>query len=168
MASVELRMSFPDVASLEREIAQNLKHGRGFLPGVADAAVLSDGVLVLVHPEHGAELRLPVQIVMVSADGPARGTGVQLQPFNAAVQQQLTDFACSEPPSIADYAPAVAEPSEAEPSSSAKSASDEELDDAEQPEDELHAGPTAPMRNQRVPHRVTTYRARASKRSCAT
>lgn len=103
MASIELRMSFPSLAELERELGQNLKHGRAFLSEVADAGVLSDCVLVLVHPDSGAELKLPAQIVMVSGDGPMRGTGIEVRPFNASVHAQLEDFVDSPPPSAAAF-----------------------------------------------------------------
>ncbi len=101
MTSVELRMSFPSMAALERELEQNLKHGRAFLSEVADAGVLSDCMLVIVHPESGAELRLPAQIVMVSNDGPMRGTGIEVRPFNASVHEQLEEFVRTPPPPAA-------------------------------------------------------------------
>ncbi len=92
MASPELRMAFVDLPALEREIASNLKHGRAFLSEAADAQVLSDCWLVLVHPLHAAELRLPAQVVMVSASGPMTGTGIELRPFGPAVIEQLEAF----------------------------------------------------------------------------
>jgi hypothetical protein len=107
MAAIELRVTFADRATLQREIEQNLKHGRAFLSQVAQAPVLSDCVIVLVHPEHGAELRVPAQIVMVSADGPMQGTGVELRPFNPTVQGELAAFADTPTPSAAVELPPV-------------------------------------------------------------
>ncbi len=97
MAPVELRLSFPNLASLERELASNLKHGRAFLGEVADAEVLSDCMLLLVHPEHGTELRLPAQIVMVSREGAMRGTGIELRPFGSQVLVQIEEFIRAQP-----------------------------------------------------------------------
>ncbi|HEX7480399.1 MAG TPA: hypothetical protein VF331_21540 [Polyangiales bacterium] len=97
MAPLELRMSFPDLAAFERELAQNLTHGRALLPEAADLAVLSDCTLVLVHPEQGGELRLPAQVVMVSASGPICGTGIELRPFGPAVLAQIEAFARAQP-----------------------------------------------------------------------
>jgi hypothetical protein len=106
MVSVELRVEFADLAALQREIDQNLRHGRAFLAQVADASVLSDCTLVLVHPDHGAELRVPAQIVMIAADGPMRGTGIELRPFGPAVQAELAAFPTSAPPTAAKTIPA--------------------------------------------------------------
>ena len=65
----ELRMCFADGGSLASELEQNLRHSRAFLPGQHDIEVLSECVLVLVHPDHGAEFRLSAQVVMVSPSG---------------------------------------------------------------------------------------------------
>jgi hypothetical protein len=90
--TAELRMTFADLGALEREIAQNLRHGRAFSSDVADVTVLSDCVLVLVHPLHAGELRLPAYVVMLSADGPMRGTGIELRPWSPSVLAQLEAF----------------------------------------------------------------------------
>lgn len=92
MSLPELRMTFSDLAALEREIAQNLKHGRAFLLDAADVPVLSDCALVLVHPTHGAELRLAAYVVMVSTDGPMKGTGLEMRPWGAAQLAEVEAF----------------------------------------------------------------------------
>jgi len=59
-------------------------------------------VLVIIHPLHGAELRLPAQIVMVNSDGPMRGTGIALRAFGANDVTQVESFARNlEPPYVA-------------------------------------------------------------------
>jgi hypothetical protein len=90
----EFRLAFADVGALQREIASNIRYGRVFLQDVVvDAPVLSEGVLVLVHPLHGRELRLSAQIVMVNADGPMRGSGLALRAFVASEVGRLEAFA---------------------------------------------------------------------------
>lgn len=96
-------MCFASRAELEREIAQNLRLGRAFVAGASDIEVLSECVLVLVHPEHGAELRLSAQVVMVNANPPC-GMGVALTALGPEAQAQLTAF-----PDAPGPAPAMAE-----------------------------------------------------------
>jgi hypothetical protein len=115
MAPPELRMAFVDLPALEREIASNLKHGRAFLGQAADVQVLSDCCLVLVHPLHGAQLRLPAQVVMVSASGPMCGTGIELRPFGPAVIEQLEAFVHAPADEAADDGSAETEASVAAP-----------------------------------------------------
>jgi hypothetical protein len=95
-------MSFSDLGAFEREITANIRYGRVFLSEVIDAPVLSEGVLVIIHPLHGAELRLPAQIVMVNSEGPMRGTGIALRAFGANDVSQVESFARNlEPPYVA-------------------------------------------------------------------
>lgn len=108
MSLPELRMTFSDLAALEREIATNLKHGRAFLLDAADVQVLSDCVLVLVHPAHGAELHLSAYVVMVSADGPMKGTGLEMRPWGAAQLAEVEAFAHAPAPVTATTEPASA------------------------------------------------------------
>jgi hypothetical protein len=97
MQPPELRMCFADRAELEREIAQNLRLGRAYVAGASDIEVLSECTLVLVHPEHGAELRLSAQVVMVNAQPPC-GMGVALGALGPEVQAQLAAFAAAPAP----------------------------------------------------------------------
>jgi hypothetical protein len=90
----EVRMSFPDRAALEREVEQNLRLGRAFLARPSELAVLSECALVLVHPEHGQELRLFAQVVMVLESGPMCGVGFQVRGCDA---EQLARFVGSAP-----------------------------------------------------------------------
>ncbi|HKP64076.1 MAG TPA: hypothetical protein VJV78_45385 [Polyangiales bacterium] len=87
-----LRLSFSDLGELEREIANNLRYGRLFVGQVVDAPVLTEGVLVIVHPLDGRELRLPAQVVMVNAEGPMRGTGLALRGFGPGDVEKLALF----------------------------------------------------------------------------
>lgn len=87
-----LRLSFPDQGALEREIATNIRYGRLFVGHVIDLPVLSEGVLVIVHPVHGRELHLLAQIVMVNTDGPMRGTGLALRSFGPDEAERVTAF----------------------------------------------------------------------------
>jgi Tfp pilus assembly protein PilZ len=95
MALPEVRMSFPDRAALERELDQNLRHGRAFLNQASDVPVLSECVLVLVHPEHAQELRVAAQVVMVNPSGPMCGIGLALRSFGPDEIQRVQEFASS-------------------------------------------------------------------------
>ncbi|HKU43853.1 MAG TPA: hypothetical protein VJR89_37090 [Polyangiales bacterium] len=88
-----LRLSFSDLGAFEREIATNLRYGRLFVSDVLDAPVLSEGMLVLVHPVDGSELHLAAQIVMVNSDGPMRGTGLALRSFGPTDVERVMAFA---------------------------------------------------------------------------
>jgi hypothetical protein len=90
-------MSFPDRAALERELDQNLQHGRAFLNHAIDVPVLSECVLVLVHPEHDLELRLSAQVVMVNPSGPMCGMGIALRSFGPDDIVRVRDFAHAAP-----------------------------------------------------------------------
>src|SRR5262245_15815117 len=85
----ELRMCFADGGSLARELEQNLRHGRAFLSGQYAIEVLSECVLVLVHPDHGAEFRLSAQVVMVNASG----AGIALRALTNDELTKLVAFA---------------------------------------------------------------------------
>jgi hypothetical protein len=89
----EVRMSFPDRASLERELDQNLRHGRAFVPCVSNVPVLSECMLVLVHPAHDRELRLAAQVVMVNESGPMCGVGIALRSFSPEDFSRVEQFA---------------------------------------------------------------------------
>jgi hypothetical protein len=95
MALPEVRMTFCDGVALTRELDQNIRHGRAFLTLASDVPVLSECVLVLVHPEHGAELRLAAQVVMVNASGPMCGMGLALRDFGTHQISQVEQFAAS-------------------------------------------------------------------------
>jgi hypothetical protein len=126
----ELRMSFADRALLRTEVEQSLRCGRAFLSQPSPLPVLSDCVLVLVHPEHGGELRLPAQVVMANE----HGTGLSLTTLSAQHLSDLNAFADSPPPTAADptLTDAVAETPAAAPESTAAQAADE----AQAPEDD--------------------------------
>jgi hypothetical protein len=100
----ELRMSFADRALLTVEVEQSLRCGRAFLSQPSPVPVLTDCVLVLVHPEHGGELRLPAQVVMANE----HGTGLSLTTLTAQHLSELNAFADSSlpPTAAADAAPA--------------------------------------------------------------
>src|SRR5438128_126736 len=88
-----VRLTFPDRGALEREIATNLRYGQVFVSELLKFPVLTDGVIVIVHPVSQRELRLPAQIVMVKRDGAQRGTGLALRAFGRAELEQLEAFA---------------------------------------------------------------------------
>jgi hypothetical protein len=96
----EVRMSFPDRAALERDVEENLRLGRAFLPCRSELAVLSECTLVLVHPEHGQELRLFAQVVMVNESGPMCGIGIALRGFGAEQLDRLDHFVRTAPEPI--------------------------------------------------------------------
>lgn len=99
----ELRMTFADRALLAQEIEQSLRCGRAFMNQASPLPVLSDCTLVLVHPEHGGELRLPAQVVMANE----HGTGLSLTTLSAQQMAELLGFADAPPPP-----PAAAVPSQ--------------------------------------------------------
>lgn len=84
-------MSFADRAGLAAEITGSLRCGRAFLREPAEIPVLSDCVLVLVHPDHGGELRVAAQVVMVND----HGTGLALRALGADDLSALDAFAAS-------------------------------------------------------------------------
>ena len=92
MARPDLRMSFADAEALARECDSNLKHGRGFVHNATGIAVLSDCTLVLEHPASGRTLSILAQAVMVVDDGPMRGVGLQLRPFDAVLRDRIERF----------------------------------------------------------------------------
>jgi Tfp pilus assembly protein PilZ len=98
-------MSFADRAALERELDQNLRHGRAFLQQASEVPVLSECVLVLIHPEHGEELRLSAQVVMVNPSGPMCGMGIALRSFGPNDVQRVQEFACSQPANDVGHSP---------------------------------------------------------------
>jgi hypothetical protein len=103
-------MSFPDRAALERELDQNLRHGRAFLTQASDLPVLSECVLVLVHPDHGGELCLPAQVVMVNPSGPMCGMGLALRSCGPDELLRLQEFAAGGgPPHVAPATEALDE-----------------------------------------------------------
>src|ERR1700753_2075464 len=111
-------MRFADRAELEREIAQNLRLGRAYVTGQSDIEVLSECVLVLVHPEHGAELRLSAQVVMVNAHPPG-GMGVALHALGAGAQATPAAFAAAtrvaEPSPLTEAVAQLTEPADPPP-----------------------------------------------------
>jgi hypothetical protein len=98
MALPEVRMSFADRAALERELDQNLRQGRAFLTQASELPVLSECVLVLVHPDHGGELCLPAQVVMVNPSGPMCGMGLALRSCGPDDILRLQEFAADAGP----------------------------------------------------------------------
>jgi hypothetical protein len=87
-----LRLTFSDLSALEREISANIRYGRVFVSEVIEAPVLTEGVLVLVHPLSGLELRLNAQVVMVNSEGPMRGTGIALRSFGPSDVERVQEF----------------------------------------------------------------------------
>lgn len=116
-------MSFADRALLAVEIERSLRCGRAFLSQPSPLPVLTDCVLVLVHPEHGGELRLPAQVVMANE----HGTGLSLTTLTAQQLSELNAFADSAPQPLAageDVAAPAAPPEKtAEPTGAAPHAS---------------------------------------------
>jgi hypothetical protein len=82
-----LVLSFADQAELAREHAQNLAHGRAFVPGRTDLPLFSPCRLVLQHPS-GATLELEAEVVNVLLQGVA----LQLKAPSDAVRALLDEF----------------------------------------------------------------------------
>jgi len=97
----ELLLSFADRAALQRELEENLALGRAFVAQSLAVPVLSECVLVLVHPERGDELRLRAQVVMQNTSGPFPGVGLALTAFDQAALARLNEFVLSGPPPCA-------------------------------------------------------------------
>ena len=107
MVLPEVRMSFPDRAALLQELDQNLKYGRAFSLQPNDLPVLSDCVLVLVHPEHGQELRLLAQVVMVNPSGGMYGVGIALRNGACAELVRMQEFTAEATPVASADAPPI-------------------------------------------------------------
>jgi len=105
----ELRMTFADRAGLARELDQNLRHGRAFLCQHTDIPVLSECVLVLIHPERAEELRLQAQVVMVNAAGVglslASGYSSELDRMLAFAEPGVEDERAEEHPPLTEAEP---------------------------------------------------------------
>lgn len=69
--TASLVLSFEDRAALEREHTENFAHGRAFVPGTHDVALLAPCLFTLVHPETGDACEIAARVVMVLADGVA-------------------------------------------------------------------------------------------------
>jgi hypothetical protein len=130
----ELRMSFADRALLANEIEQSLRCGRAFLSQPSPVPVLSDCVLVLVHPEHGGELRLPAQVVMTNE----HGTGLSLTTLTAEHMLELSAFADSAAPvAVITLPPSAAVGEDGPPETEADSDVQDPLSDGDEGLDSL-------------------------------
>ena len=92
-----ITVEFDDRAALAAELEQKLLQGGAFVPGEISVPERGRCVLVLLHPEHGAELSLVSEVVFVKRDGPDVGTGLALLGFDDDLATSLRDFARQAP-----------------------------------------------------------------------
>jgi len=102
-----LRLAPADCRALAQEFDSNLKYGRAFTEASDAVDVLTDCILVVVHPDSASEIKLPAQAVMVT---PA-GIGIELRPFDDTIRERLREFVSGQSPANslepAEAAPAV-------------------------------------------------------------
>src|SRR4051794_39922714 len=92
----ELRVVYPALPDLERDLQQNLRKGRAFVAGASGFAERDLCSLVLVHPG-GATLALEAEVVWIKRDEPGAGVGVQVREVNEALRERLRCFVDSPP-----------------------------------------------------------------------
>ncbi len=95
MSGSSLYLSFPDRASFEREHGANWIHGRAFVSGAKGFELFSPCMLVLRHPEHGEELEIACEVVMVQAEGPFAGVALQFRERGERMRASLASFIAS-------------------------------------------------------------------------
>ena len=83
-----LTLNVADLAALQKELAENLQHGRAFLPGAGGVEVFSKCRMSIPHPD-GETMVLSVEVVMVADAGPMAGVAVQICDFSEAVKERL-------------------------------------------------------------------------------
>jgi hypothetical protein len=88
--TIELRPA--SLEDLERELDENLSHGRVFVAGAPPLSPRSACSLLLIHPVSSASHRLSAEVVWVEAEGDGAGVGVMLTGFDCEASQQLAAF----------------------------------------------------------------------------
>lgn len=83
-----------DHDALQREVDENLSHGRSFVPDAGGVELFAQCKLRIEHPG-GEALVLPVEVVMVSDSGPMVGVAVQLRDFSDATRERIRRWAKS-------------------------------------------------------------------------
>ena len=86
--TITLRLDYPDLDSLERDYAQNLRKGRAFVSGATGLTERDPCQVTLTHPVSGETLTVPAEAVWVKRDEPP-GVGVQ---FLALDENALAAF----------------------------------------------------------------------------
>jgi len=89
-ATIDLRPV--DLADLERELDENLSHGRAFIRGAAPLAQRSACTVVLSHPVDGSSMELAAEVVWVEEQGNGSGVGVMFCDFDDALSATLSAF----------------------------------------------------------------------------
>lgn len=115
--SIELTLSYTDVAELERDFESNLCKGRAFVAGAWGLAEREFCTLRIEHPGGGAPLCLEAEAVWVDEDPASGGTGVQLVSFGGELRQALKAFVGAPSPTPSSEMSAVS-PSRAGPDAS--------------------------------------------------
>lgn len=111
--ALEIHLRHPDLASLVKDAEANLSRGRAFVVGASGGAEREACVLVVVHPETGAEARLAGEIVFVRDEDPGRGLGLSLEGGSTVASAALREllgpaFVASERPPASVRGPASA------------------------------------------------------------
>lgn len=101
MSGPDLRWRPASRDALRVEVENNLRKGRAFVPGADPLAERAPCVLVVEHPDTGAELRLPAEAVFGEASGPGKGVGLALGAIDLAALRAFAESAApaaDEPP----------------------------------------------------------------------
>lgn len=93
--TARIRMEFASLEALEAECNGDLAQGRAFVSrGQGEPRCRS--ILELVHPETGASLELPAEVVWVKQDPPGEGVGVTLDESGPELVARLEAFLAAE------------------------------------------------------------------------
>ena len=90
---VELR--YADVAAFERDVAENLSHGRAFSAGSEPLEERTACIVHVVHPASDAALQCAAEVVWLVAEGEGRGVGVMFADFDDTARERLLEFAAA-------------------------------------------------------------------------
>jgi len=88
----QLELSHGSLEELERDLDENLSHGRAFVPGAGPLPERSVCTLRLLHPLTGASHCIEAEVVWVVVGGAAAGVGVMFRDFDPAAGERLSAF----------------------------------------------------------------------------
>jgi Tfp pilus assembly protein PilZ len=92
MSGKEIVIEYDEVEDLEKDYAENLRHG-GTFARKRDGFAQGDACeLVLIHPRNGARIGLPAQVVLAVPEGAQKGLGIALSDFDGEMRKKLEGF----------------------------------------------------------------------------
>ncbi len=92
MGNDDLVLCFETQAQLLDEYARNLGQGRAFVSGTTNLPLFARALLVLEHTATHSCFEIPVEVVMVMAEGPMQGLAVQFLDRSQAALDAIAQF----------------------------------------------------------------------------